>query len=152
MRDEIRRMALFTSGVAELTRYRAEELVKELVKAGEVGREQGSGIVKELLERSRANRRELVALIRSEINHQIESLGLATKRDVQRLERRVVRLEDRSKTAARKPPAGKTAARKPPAGKTAARKRSAAKTPAARSRGAGKTAGKTTRRPPRPEA
>ena len=142
MRDEIRRMALFTSGVAELTRYRAEELVKELVKAGEVGREQGSGIVKELLERSRANRRELVALIRSEINHQIESLGLATKRDVQRLERRVVRLEDRSKTAARKPPAGKTAARK----------RSAAKTPAARSRGAGKTAGKTTRRPPRPEA
>lgn len=96
MLDEFRRLALFTSGVAELTRNRAEQLVREMVKSGEVRRDQASSLVKNAMEFSRENRKELGALIRSEIRNQVAALGLATARDVQRLERRVARLENRS--------------------------------------------------------
>jgi len=75
MRDDIRRMALFGSGVAELTRNRAEQLAKEL------------------LERSKQNRDDIVNLVRGEIRNQLASLGLASKRELERLERRVARLE-----------------------------------------------------------
>lgn len=99
MWDELRRAALVTSGMAELTRNRAEQIVKDLVKAGDLGKDQTSGAVKELLRRSAENRRELARLIRAELQTQIENLGLATRRDLDRLERRVTRLEERVKAA-----------------------------------------------------
>ena len=97
MLDEFRRLALFTSGVAELTRHRAEQLVRDMVKSGDVRRDQASSLVKTVLEVGKTNRSELGAMIRSEIRNQVASLGLATQRDVDRLERRVGRLEDRAK-------------------------------------------------------
>ena len=114
MLDELRRVALFTSGVAELTRHQAEQIVKDLVNSGDVRRKQASSAARELVDRSKQNRRELLRFVRSEIQSQIEGLGLATKRDLERLERRISRLEaDRKAT-----PAKKTTAKK----KTAARK------------------------------
>jgi polyhydroxyalkanoate synthesis regulator phasin len=112
MREELRRMALFSSGVAELTRNRAEEIVRDFVKAGDVRRKQASSMVKTLMETSRANRRELIRFVRSEIRAQVESLGLATKRDVERLERRVVRLEGGGKKTTRRKTAGRRAGKK----------------------------------------
>lgn len=103
MLDDLRRWALFGSGVAELTRSRADQIVKDLVAAGDLRRKQASDLVKELLDVSRENRQELIRLLRAEVQGQIEGLGVATKRDFERLERRIKRLEDnvqagRSKT------------------------------------------------------
>lgn len=95
--EEFRRLALFTSGVAELTRHRAEQLVRDMVKSGDVRRDQASGLVKTVLDLGKQNRSELGEMIRSEIRNQVASLGLATQREVDRLERRVTRLEDRVK-------------------------------------------------------
>jgi hypothetical protein len=47
------------------------------------------------MERSKQNRSDILNLVRSEIRNQIEAIGLASKRDIARLERRVARLEDR---------------------------------------------------------
>jgi polyhydroxyalkanoate synthesis regulator phasin len=129
MREELRRMALFSSGVAELTRNRAEEIVRDFVKAGDVRRKQASSMVKTLMETSRANRRELVRFVRSEIRAQVESLGLATKRDVERLERRVVRLEGGGKKTGSRKTAGRRAGKKSTGrGTTRSRKQSARRT------------------------
>lgn len=106
MRDEIRRLALFTSGMVELTKHRAEKLVRDVVGGGDLGKDQASGLVKEMVRRSAENRRELVSFVRGEIRNQIESLGVATKRDVERLERRVARMESRKKTTAKKSTSG----------------------------------------------
>jgi polyhydroxyalkanoate synthesis regulator phasin len=95
--DELRRVAVITSGVAELTRHRAEQVVKDLVKSGDVRKDQTTALVRELLKKSAENRRELSGFVRNEIKGQIESLGLASKRDLERLERRITRLEDRLK-------------------------------------------------------
>ncbi|MGH2774667.1 MAG: hypothetical protein ACRDJT_04440 [Actinomycetota bacterium] len=96
MRDEIRRMALITSGVVELTRNRAEAIVRDLIKSGDLSGGQATQAVKDLMERSKQNRDEILNLIRSEIRNQIESIGLASKRDIERLERRVARMEGRT--------------------------------------------------------
>jgi polyhydroxyalkanoate synthesis regulator phasin len=90
-------MAMFGSGVVELTRYRAEQMVKGLVKTGDISPGGAQAMVQDLLERSKQTRKELTRFVREEIKNQIEGLGLATKRDVERLERRVTRLEDNIK-------------------------------------------------------
>ena len=120
MLDELRRVALFSSGVAELTRHQAEQVVKDLVKSGDLRRKQASTAAKELVDRSKQNRKELLRFVRSEIQNQIEGLGLATKRDLERLERRITRLETDRKSSGS--PAKKTSAKKTTAKKTTAKK------------------------------
>jgi polyhydroxyalkanoate synthesis regulator phasin len=95
--DEFKRLALFTSGVAELTRNRAEQLVRDMVKSGEVRKDQASSLVKTALEFSKVNRKEFIEAIRSEIKNQVSKAGFVTKRDIERLERRVDRLETQAK-------------------------------------------------------
>jgi polyhydroxyalkanoate synthesis regulator phasin len=120
MRDELRRMALVGSGLVELTRYRAEQIVKDLVRSGDVRREQTSTLVRELMERSQRTRQELAEFVRSEIRSQVETLGVASARDVERLERRVARLEERTK------PSKTTTSKKTTRKKTAATKKTTA--------------------------
>lgn len=93
MLDEFKRLALFTSGVVELTRNRAEQLVRDMVRSGEVRKDQASGLVKTALDLSKVNRSEIIEVIRSEINNQMSRAGLVSKRELERLERRVARLE-----------------------------------------------------------
>ena len=108
MLDELRRVALFTSGVAELTRHRAEQIVKDLVQRGDVGREQASAAVREIMDASRQSRQELIRFVRGEIQAQVANLGVASKRDLERLERRIVRLESQGKMAAKRSTAKKS--------------------------------------------
>lgn len=138
MRDELRRMALFGSGVAELTKQRAERIVKDLVGVGDVRGQQTSSVVKDLMEASRQNRKELMSFVRGEVRSQMEGLGLATKRDFERLERRIARLEAdllraraSTKKTTRKTPRKKSTAEKTSAQRTAARRTGATKPPIA---------------------
>ena len=133
MRDELRRMALFGSGVAELTRHGAERIVRGWVKSGDVRREQASSLVKELVDRSREARAELRGFVQAEIRNQIASLGVASAREVERLERRVARLEDRAREQAA--PSKKTAGSPKPTAKKTTRKKTGAKKTTTRGRG-----------------
>jgi polyhydroxyalkanoate synthesis regulator phasin len=60
----------------QLSRERAEEFVKDLVKAGEVRRKEAEEVIETLLERSRKNTEDLVGLIRKEIADQLRKAGL----------------------------------------------------------------------------
>ena len=88
-----------------LTRARAEEIVKDLVKRGELRREQVQEQVDDLLDRSRQNTEALVGVVRKEIADQLGNLGLATKEDIKRLE---------AKIAGKAPGATKAVAKKSP--------------------------------------
>src|SRR4051794_22282439 len=72
-----------------LTRSRAEGIVKDLVKAGEVQRDQAQDRVDDLLERSRKNTEALREVVRKEIREQLAAIGLATKDDIARIERKL---------------------------------------------------------------
>ncbi len=145
MRDEIRRIALITSGVVELTRNRAEAIVRDLIKTGELPGSQAGGAVRDLMERSRQNRHEILNLVRSEIRGQVEAIGLASRRDLERLEERIARLEGRSAapTTARKSPKKTTAKSSK---KSTAKKSTAKKSSKRTGKASKKSSKKTTRR------
>lgn len=62
--------------LTNLTRERAEKIVKEFVKAGEVQREHAQQRVEDLLERSRAASAALADTVRVEVTRQLSELGL----------------------------------------------------------------------------
>jgi polyhydroxyalkanoate synthesis regulator phasin len=109
----------------EMTRKRAEEFVRDLVKAGEVQQERAQKAVDDLVDRSRRNTEELVALVRQEIKSQVSTLGIATKDDIKRLESRINQLANAParKAAPRKATAKKASAKKSGAKKTSGAKR-----------------------------
>ena len=72
-----------------LTQARAEALVKDLVKVGEVQADQAREAVADLLERSRKNSEKLLETVRTEVRQQITSLGLASQADLDRIEQRI---------------------------------------------------------------
>jgi polyhydroxyalkanoate synthesis regulator phasin len=114
-----------------LTQTKAEALVKDLVKAGEIQTEQAQAAVTDLLERSRKNTEAFIDQVRREIADSAESLGLATIADVTRLEKLIASIRPGATApAAKKAPAKKPAAKKAPAKKSTAKKAPAKKTAA----------------------
>jgi polyhydroxyalkanoate synthesis regulator phasin len=79
------------AGIAftQMTRQRAEDIVRDLVKAGEVQTEQTQQLVEELVNRSRENTEKLFESVREQVNASIANLGLATRDDIARLEARI---------------------------------------------------------------
>ncbi|MCU1461536.1 MAG: hypothetical protein JWO37_1611 [Acidimicrobiales bacterium] len=97
----------------QLTADRAEAIVKDLVKAGELRQERASKAVDELMTRSRKNREELQKLVRAAVQEQLGSLGLATKADIARLEAKINKVTKApAAKAAKKAPAKKAPAAK----------------------------------------
>ena len=126
------------AGIAftQMTRSRAEELVQELVKSGEVQRKEARTKVEELIERSRKSSESLLSVVRDEVGNQLHSMGITNLED---LAKQVGSLLGRSskaasgaakKAPAKKAPAKKAAAKKAPAKKAAAKKAAAKKAPA----------------------
>ncbi len=115
-----------------LTQARAEALVKDLVKAGEVQADQAREAVADLLVRSRKNREKMLDTVRTEVRSQITSLGLASQSDLDRIEQRISSLLGTASTPARKAAssAKKRVAKKAPAKTTPAKKAVARKAPA----------------------
>ncbi|CAN5835825.1 hypothetical protein BH24ACT3_BH24ACT3_19120 [soil metagenome] len=124
-----------------MTQQRAEAIVRDLVKAGELQTEQAQAVVTDLVDRSRRNSEKLVEQVREEVRTQVSNLGLATKADITRLEQKINGLKGAARSTAKRGPAKKSAARKStarrstakksPAKKSAAKKKAAAKKSAA---------------------
>jgi polyhydroxyalkanoate synthesis regulator phasin len=110
-----------------LTQARAEALVKDLVKAGEVQADQARDAVTDLIERSRKNSEKLLDTVRKEVRGQITSLGLASQADLDRIEQRISSLLGNATPPAKKATAKKASAKKAPAKKTAAKRAPAKK-------------------------
>ncbi len=100
----------------QMTQARAEAIVKDLVKAGEVQAQRTEELVSQIVERSRKNTDKLLEVVRKEVRDQIAGLGLATKDDIARLEKKLA--APSKKTATKKKAAAK---------KTASKKKAAAK-------------------------
>jgi len=132
-RDVLRRYIDAGIEFTQLTRKRAEDVVRELVRAGEVQAEQAQQAVEELMERNRRNTERLVETVRGEIRSQVANLGLATRDDIARLQRRVDALEaGAGRAGGAKKVAPKKAATKKAAGKKAGAKKAGAKKSAAK--------------------
>ncbi|MEY2460486.1 MAG: hypothetical protein QOG30_2316 [Acidimicrobiaceae bacterium] len=132
---------------SQMTRERAEAIVRDLVKAGEVQAEQTQTMVTEVLERSRKNTEKFVDQVQAEVRKQLSVAEFVTKDVVTRLQSQIDDLRSqlpgpagrkgrkvkKTKAAKKAAPAKKKApAKKAVAKKTAAKKKAPAKKAAAK--------------------
>lgn len=124
----------------QMTQARAEEIVKDLVAAGEVQAQRAEELASQLVDRSRENTEKLLDAVRTEVREQIGNLGLATKADIERLEAAITAV---AVTSAPAPTYSKKPAEKA-ASKKAAKKRAAKTSPAKKSTAKKRPAKKST--------
>jgi len=101
-RDLLNRSLDAGKDVTQRTQDRIEALLNDLAKNAEEQRTQAQQVVQDLVERSIANTEQLVEAIDREIRGQINAVGLATKADIVRLEKRIEAVIGRARPAVAK--------------------------------------------------
>jgi len=125
--DLIKRYVDAAVSFTAITQARAEALVKDLVKAGEVQADQARDAVSDLLERSRKSSENLLDTVRTEVRQQVTNLGLASQADLDRIEQRISSLFDSVSASTRKAAAPAKGAAKRASSSTTAKKKAPAK-------------------------
>jgi len=145
--DTFRRYLETGLAIGQMTRARAEEVVKDLVKAGEVQRDQTQQWIDELVDRSRKNTEFLMALVAAEVRKQLEASPLTGRRGRKASSPRpatakkatakkaTAKKATAKKATAKKAPAPKARVKKATAKSTAAKKAPVAKAPATKAPG-----------------
>jgi hypothetical protein len=90
------------------------------VAQGQLAQDRAAVTVDEVLESSRRRREDLRSFVQAEIQRQVHALGIATRDDLARLERKLVAKPAGGSPGTTKAAATKAAAKKAPAKKAAA--------------------------------
>jgi polyhydroxyalkanoate synthesis regulator phasin len=143
--DGLRRYVEAATALTQITRSRAEELVRELIKAGELERHRAQDWVEDLVKTSRDRSEALVGTVRGEVRQQLKDLGFTNMDD---LAKKVAAILAKSSAAGRQAthrPAAKvkkTSPKKGGPGKGGPGKSGAAKSTTRKATGTKKTAAK----------
>jgi len=93
MSDMFRKMGLFGIGVISLTQDKIEEFSQEMIKKGELSREEGKKFVLELLSQREKQIQELENKINERVKETFEKSGVVMKSDITALEKKIKNLE-----------------------------------------------------------
>jgi polyhydroxyalkanoate synthesis regulator phasin len=138
--EVFRRYLDLGSSLSQVTRERAEEIMRELVNLGDLRLEQAQQWVDDVLDRSRRNTEALLDLIREEVSRQLSSMSLVTKEDVSRLVTRLSRAPATVRKTAKKAGKKKTAKKAPARAKKAPARKAATKKAGTRKKATAKRA------------
>lgn len=94
MRERLERLILLQIGAAAATRDRIDQAVSELVEQGRIEREEGRGVVDDVMRRAR-ERSGARGLVDSSVQQGLGSLGFPNRDDYEDLVFRVEQLEHR---------------------------------------------------------
>lgn len=89
VKDLINKAISLGYGVAETSKEQIEKLVDDLVKKGEISRAESTGFVNELVRKSEDAQNRMKSAIRDGVKSVIAELQLATKEDIERIERKL---------------------------------------------------------------
>lgn len=85
----------FGLGLAVKSKEQIEATVEELVNKGEIKKEESNRFVNELIQKGAETRVELDQMIKYRMKQVAEELNLVRTEDIQRLEQRIVQLEQK---------------------------------------------------------
>lgn len=88
-----RKAALFGIGAVALSQEKIEEFAQEMVKKGEINREEGKKFVLEVLSEKERQCKELEEKINKKVKDVMKNSGGATKEDVESLSTRMEKIE-----------------------------------------------------------
>ncbi|MCK4744626.1 phasin family protein [Candidatus Parcubacteria bacterium] len=92
MSDLIKETILTGLGIASLTKEKAEKLVKDLIKEGEVSEGEGSKLAKELLEKAENNKKALEKQTEKIVHNALKKLNIPSRKDIVGLNNKVEKL------------------------------------------------------------
>ncbi|WP_374719838.1 phasin family protein [Parageobacillus toebii] len=85
----------FGLGLALASKEQVEKLIDELVKKGELSLEESKDIIDQWKQQTDERKAELQRIVREQIKQVIDKLDLVTKDELQQLEQRIRRLEEK---------------------------------------------------------
>jgi polyhydroxyalkanoate synthesis regulator phasin len=97
MIDLIKKGVFLGLGALTLTKEKAEELVDELIKKGEVSKDERYNLMREILDKAKEQEENINKRISVEIGKAIEKWGIPSKKDFEELEKRIDKLTQQLK-------------------------------------------------------
>ena len=102
MSELIRKMGLFSVGVFSLTQEKVEEFTQEMIKKGDISREEGKKFVKDVLSEKEKQINDLEDKINESVEKVIKKSGIVMKSDIAALEKKIEELEQTIQTLSQK--------------------------------------------------
>lgn len=100
MNDLLKKALSLGVGITVAGKERIEKTVDELVRTGDIRPPESKELVARLVQRGEEQQAELKTFVKEQLHQVLAELRLATKEDVERLERRLTALESASSPAA----------------------------------------------------
>jgi polyhydroxyalkanoate synthesis regulator phasin len=98
MFDLLKKTYLFGLGLASLTKEKAEELVDDMIKRGEVAEKDRGKIIEDMLNRVQEEQEKLFKTVRDYVKKVVHDMGLPTRDEYLELQKRVEELENTLQT------------------------------------------------------
>lgn len=95
MQELLKKIVSLGLGAMLVSKDKAEEVVNELVKKGELGQEEGKTLVSELIEKGEASVNELEEKIEKIVKSVTEKLSLPTRREFNDLKAELEELKEK---------------------------------------------------------
>jgi polyhydroxyalkanoate synthesis regulator phasin len=102
MSDMVRKMGLFGIGVISLTQEKIEEFSQEMIKKGEMSKEEGKKFVKDVLSEKEKQMKDIENKINKRVKETLGKSGVVMKSDFAALERKIEKLEKTVHSMAKK--------------------------------------------------
>ncbi len=102
MSDMFKKMSLFGIGIVTLTQEKIEEFSQEMIKKGEISKEEGKKFVKEVLSEKEKQLKDIEEKINERVKENIKKSGVVMKSDITALERKIEKLEKTIQSMAKK--------------------------------------------------
>jgi len=93
MLDAIHKMFLAGVGLAAMTKDKIDEHVKELVEKGKLTEKEGRELAEDVLKKSKQAKKDLEKQVEKQVQQTLQTLQIASKEDVEKLEARIEKLE-----------------------------------------------------------
>ncbi len=91
--DLFKRAFLAGLGALSLSREKAKEMIDELVKNGEVKKDEGKAMLDDLLKRAETAQKEVEKSVKTQVQGAYRKMNLASLDHVKKMERRLQELE-----------------------------------------------------------
>lgn len=88
-----RKVGLFGIGVAAITKDKADALVKDLIKKGDLNKDEGKKLVAEIVEKSKKSTKDLETTVNRQVKDLLNKTDVATKKEIKVLEAKIRKLE-----------------------------------------------------------
>ncbi|HLB70151.1 MAG: phasin family protein [Candidatus Methanoperedens sp.] len=102
MSEMFRKLSLFGIGVISLTQEKLEEFTQEMIKKGEISKEEGKKFVRDVLSERERQLKEMEEKITRSVDETMDRTGIVRKKDIEALEKKIEKLEKSLQTMAKK--------------------------------------------------